>query len=115
MWMGLFLFYSCTSRSSLMAVLPISSWWDIEADDNDSSAAWFLYVHLYGDFGAAGLPGTWKIFFTDVIVGVARAENVITLPMVIYVDDTGSIGQHREELDQEGIYTLRSSLNRSES
>ena len=53
----------------------------------------YLYVHLTADFGAAGVPGTWKVFFTDVIVGVARSEQIITLPMPIYVDDCALIGQ----------------------
>ena len=33
------------------------------------------------------MPGTWKVFFSDVIVGVARSEGVLTLPMPVYVDD----------------------------
>ena len=78
-------------------------WWDVSASDDDASAAWCLYVHLCGDFGAAGLPGTWKVFFSDVIVGVARAEGVLTLPLVVYVDDTGNIGKDRKVVDREGI------------
>ena len=53
-------------------------WWDIEVSDEDEAAPWCLYAHLTGDFGAAGLPGTWKIFFSDVMVGIARSENILT-------------------------------------
>ena len=49
-----------------------------------------LYVHLFGDFGACGMPGTFKILM-DVVLGMARCALVLTLPMVIYVDDLGLI------------------------
>ena len=78
-------------------------WWDVEAEDDDECADECLYVHVCGDFGAAGLPGTWKIFFTDVVVGVARSENILSHPLVVYVDDTGSIGSDRVEIDREGV------------
>ena len=54
-------------------------WWFRVWEGSESEM--FIYVHLTADFGAAGVPGTWKVFFTDVIVGVARSEQVITLPM----------------------------------
>ena len=78
-------------------------WYDITVDDSDESAEWCLYVHVCGDFGAAGLPGTWKIFFSDVMVGVARSEGVLTLPLCVYVDDTGTIGKDRATVDKEGV------------
>ena len=78
-------------------------WWDVEAPDDDLHAKWCLYVHVCGDFGAAGLPGTWKVFFSDVIVGVARSEGVLTLPMVVYVDDTGTIAADQGQADREGV------------
>ena len=68
-----------------------------------SEAEMYLYVHLTADFGAAGVPGTWKIFFTDVIIGVARSEEVITLPMPIYVDDCSMIGAVAGMVDAEGV------------
>lgn len=51
-----------------------------------------LFAHLFGDFGTKGLPGTWKIILVDVIVQMAKSELVITLPLVVYVDDTALIG-----------------------
>ena len=78
-------------------------WWDVTAPDDDVHAKWCLYVHVCGDFGAAGLPGTWKVFFSDVIVGVARSESILSLPMVVYVDDTGTIGADQGQADREGV------------
>ena len=52
-----------------------------------------LYLHLCGDFGAAGMPGAFKIFFVDVVCGMARYCNVLILPMMIYVDDCGLVRQ----------------------
>ena len=46
--------------------------------DNDAQSL-SLSAHLCGDFGAAGMPGTFKIFFVDVVLGMARAVQVITL------------------------------------
>ena len=60
-----------------------------------------LLVHTCGDFGAAGMPGTFKIFFADVVVGMARAAAVLTLPMAIYVDDCSLIGENQKQVDQE--------------
>ena len=78
-------------------------WWDVDEPDDDEHARWCLYVHLTGDFGAAGLPGTWKIFFSDVVVGLARSEHVLTLPLALYVDDAGLIGPDRRKVDREGV------------
>ena len=50
-----------------------------------------LFVHVTGDFGAAGLPGTFKIFLVDVVVQMARYVNVLKLPMPVYVDDMALI------------------------
>ena len=60
-----------------------------------------LFVHLTGDFGTSGWPGVFKIFFTDVLVNMARSALVLALPMVIHVDDTALIGPVREEVDSE--------------
>ena len=53
-------------------------WFDVQPGDEASMHTW-LYMHVCGDFGSAGLPGTWKIFFTDVVMGMARSEMVLTL------------------------------------
>ena len=50
-----------------------------------------LFRHVCGDFGTAGMPGTFKRFF-DVVVGMARSVHVLTLPMAVYVDDCALIG-----------------------
>ena len=60
-----------------------------------------LFCHVCGDFGAAGMPGTFHRFFTSVIVGMARSENTLTLPMAVYVDDCALMGQCREQVDAE--------------
>ena len=62
-----------------------------------------LFMHVCADFGAAGLPGTFKIFFVDVVQGMARSANVLTKPLPTYVDDCGLIGENREELDAEMV------------
>ena len=46
-----------------------------------------LYIHLFADFGTAGAPGTFKLFFEDVIMSMARSEEVVSVPTPIYVDD----------------------------
>jgi hypothetical protein len=40
------------------------------------------------------MPGVFKRFF-DVVVGMARAVHVLTLPMAVYVDDCALIGAIR--------------------
>ena len=39
-----------------------------------------LCVHIFADFGAAGTPGTFKKFFVDVVVNMARSDMILTLP-----------------------------------
>ena len=91
-------------------LLPLAPWlwpffllWWFGVWDG-TGACMFLYAHLTADFGAAGVPGTWKIFFTDVVVGVARSEAVLTLPMPVYVDDCSLIGAVAAEVDKEGVH-----------
>ena len=69
----------------------------------DASNNMHLFVHVTGDFGAAGMPGVFKKFFSDVVVGMARSVQVLTLPMVIYVDDCGLIGGCRDAVDAEMV------------
>jgi hypothetical protein len=68
---------------------------------------WWLYQHLTADFGAAGVPGTFKIFFSDVIMGVARSENILTLDHTVYVDDCAHVGPDQAALDREGGRTYQ--------
>jgi hypothetical protein len=50
------------------------------------------YCHLTGDFGTRGMPGVFKIFFVDVVLNMARAAHVLTIPMSVYVDDLCATG-----------------------
>ena len=67
-------------------------WFDV-FDSSHASPQMYLYMHVCGDFGTSGLPGTFKIFFTDVVVNMARSEMILTLPMPVYVDDLSLIGK----------------------
>ena len=68
---------------------------------SDSSAALQLFMHVCGDFGAAGMPGTFKLFFVDVVVQMARSVQVLSLPMTVYVDDCSLMGPCADEVDAE--------------
>ena len=59
----------------------------------------WLCWHVCGDFGAKGLPGTFKIFFTDAIIGMARSEGALSSPTVVHVDDISIIGRVKEFVD----------------
>ena len=63
---------------------------------------WCLYVHLFAGFGLCSWPGVFKILFNDVMVGMARSEGHLTLPLPIFVDDTALIGSDRQKVDDEG-------------
>lgn len=66
---------------------------------DDSCDALSLFVHVTGDFGAAGLPGTFKIFFVDAVVPMARFAGALRLQMAVYVDDVALIGPTAAETD----------------
>ena len=55
-------------------------WFDVGASGN-GEPDWCLFVHLFAGFGMAGLPGVWKILFQDVLLGMARSEQQLTLPV----------------------------------
>ena len=38
------------------------------------------------------MPGTFKTIMVDVILAMARARRIVTLPMAIYVDDICIMG-----------------------
>ena len=65
----------------------------------DASDATHLLVHLFGDFGTSGMPGTFKKFLVDVVLGMARSEQVLSLPMLVWVDDCAIVGAAREAVD----------------
>ena len=79
-------------------------WWDLDAADHADDAAWCLFVHLCGDFGAAGMPGVWHVFFELGMIPTARHQHVLTSPMATCVDDTALIGPAGAEgqIDAEG-------------
>jgi hypothetical protein len=70
-------------------------------NDASSTADSMLYLHVFGDFGTRGMPGTFKIILVDCIVQMARSEFILTLPMPVYVDDAAMIGQSRSLVDSE--------------
>ena len=86
-------------------LLPLAPWlWFfmmfrcfLSDDDREETTC----VHVCGDFGTKGLPYTFHIFFEKVVVQMARSEFVLTLPMVVYVDDCGIIGEDKALLDKE--------------
>merc|ERR1712086_363367 len=47
------------------------------------------------------MPGTFKRFFVDGVVQMARSEQVLTLPMAIHVDDCALMGPDRRQVDNE--------------
>ena len=68
---------------------------------NDNTMIQSLFLHICGDFGTAGMPGVFKIFFVDVVLNMARSEGKLTLPMPVYVDDCGLIGPCSDGVDSE--------------
>ena len=86
-------------------LIPLAPWlwffflfryYATDADRHETTA-----VHIAGDFGAAGMPGTFKRFFVDVVVQMARSALVLTVPMPVYVDDCGAIDESSERLNAE--------------
>ena len=69
-----------------------------EEEVSDSNGEWLCW-HVCGDFGAKGLPGTFKIVFADVIMGIARSEGALTSPCVVHVDDISIIDFFKEIVD----------------
>ena len=60
-----------------------------------------LCMHTHGDFGTRGMPGAFYIFYVRVVVQMARSELIITLPLVVYVDDNALIGPSDEEANRQ--------------
>ena len=79
-------------------------WWDLDYPDSDSSAPMCLYVNLFGDFGASGMPGCWHILFEKGLIPTARSLGVLTRPMPVCVDDSALIGPKGDAMgtDAEG-------------
>jgi len=76
-------------------------WYNVDLPIEQQTTMDTLYMHLFADFGSAGAPECWYIIL-DVLVSLARMENILTLPMEVYVDDLSHIGDDRILLDEEG-------------
>ena len=66
-------------------------WFDVDQPLESQDKPNTLYVHVFGDFGTAPLPGIWDAFFRCV-KGIARVAGALTLPMPHFVDDSSIIG-----------------------
>ena len=86
-------------------IIPLAPWlWAFMAflwPNDPVSSVEYLHIHLFADFGTRGMPGTFKLFLVDVVVQMARSEFVITLPIVIYVDDSALIAASEAHVNQE--------------
>ena len=86
-----------TDVEAAFPMLPFAPWvWPFMfhrfyASEGDPRAL-HLYCHLTGDFGTRGMPGVFKIFFVDVVLNMARAAHVLTIPLSVYVDDLCATG-----------------------
>ena len=61
-----------------------------------------LYLHTCADFGAAGTPGIYfRLLCVRCVVLTARAAQVLTLPMAVYVDGNCLMGPCRGRVDAE--------------
>jgi hypothetical protein len=78
-------------------------WYDVDLPLEKQTEANVLYCHLFADFGTVGCPDEWFEFF-NVILDLARMENVLRSPLVLYVDDLSHIGDSdcAARLDEEG-------------
>ena len=70
------------------------------ASEGGEEQCW-LHWNLCGDFGAKGMPGTFKFFLVDVLVGMARSEGALSIPMVVHVDDCSLIADSEELVNRE--------------
>ena len=77
------------------ALIPLSTkiwqymfftWYNLEDDDDDNE---YLYANLFADFGSRGAPEAFRTLFVEVILGIARSEEVVNLcrEVPIHVDD----------------------------
>ena len=62
-----------------------------------------FYLHTSADFGAAGMPGIFRLLCVRCVVLTARAAQVLTLPMAVYVDGNCLMGPCRGRVDAECI------------
>ena len=67
-------------------------WFNVDDPDRSDSTL-YVYAHLFADFGTRGAPGTFKIILVNVFVGIAQSEFVLTIPIIVYVDDVALIAE----------------------
>ena len=85
-----------TDVEAAFPMLPIAPWlWPFfmhrfYPSSGDTNAL-NLYTHINGDFGTRGFPGVFKIFFVDVVLNMARAASVLSIPLTVYVDDLAAV------------------------
>ena len=60
-----------------------------------------LFMHVHGDYGHAALPGTWYLFLTQVVVQMAKAVGVLTVPVAVFVDDLAIVAPTASQADAE--------------
>ena len=77
-------------------------WFDVDKPLDTQRVANILYCHIFADFGTRGCPLEWFEFFT-VVLDLARMESILTMDLVLYVDDLSHIGDEDQPLDQEGL------------
>lgn len=73
-------------------------WYDTDRPLSEQSGPNTLYVHTFADFGSAPLPAIWDKFF-KCVKAMAILDNVLTLPMPHFVDDSSLIGPSEDETD----------------
>ena len=76
-------------------------WYDVNLPLDQQAEPNTLYCNIFADFGWAPVPGGFFIFL-DVSLEFARMRDVLTLPMVVHVDDLALIGEDATFVDQEG-------------
>jgi hypothetical protein len=92
---------------TLLALIPwlwnymFFLWYDVDVPLEQQSCADVLYAHLHADFGTTGCPLEWFEFFS-ITLDLARMEEVLTLDLILYVDDLSHIGDEDDLVDEEG-------------
>ena len=67
---------------------------------SDEATSLSLFCHLCGDFGTAGMPGVFKIFFVDVLVPWP-VVHVLSLDLAVHVDDCGLCRRRKHATDSD--------------
>ena len=85
-----------TDVEAAFPMLPIAPWlWPFFLHrfypSSGDTRVLHMYAHINGDFGTRGFPGVFKIFFVDVVLNMARAASVLTIPLTVYVDDLAAL------------------------